>query len=82
MYEANPIALLMEQAGGAATDGKSAILDLAPGALHERCPLIFGAAEEVRRVSAAYAAPQAQRLPLFNRRSLFRDSPAVAERQA
>jgi fructose-1,6-bisphosphatase I len=82
VYEANPIALLMEQAGGAASDGTSPILDLVPADLHQRCPLIFGAADEVARIAAAYAAPRAQASPLFNRRSLFRNADSVAERRA
>jgi fructose-1,6-bisphosphatase I len=82
IYEANPIAMLMEQAGGAATDGKTPILDLLPTELHQRCPLVFGAAEEVRRVAAAYAAPRGQGSPLFNRRSLFRNSDVIAEMRA
>jgi len=82
IYEANPIALLMEQADAAATDGKSAILDLVPTELHQRCPLIFGAADEVARISAAYAAPRLQDSPLFNRRSLFRNSDITAVRRA
>jgi fructose-1,6-bisphosphatase I len=82
VYEANPIALLMEQAGGAATDGRTPILDLTPASLHQRCPLIFGAAEEVGRIEAAYSGPRPQASPLFNRRSLFRDAEPVAERRA
>ena len=80
VYEANPVALLMEQAGAMATDGKTAILDLEPTELHQRCPLVFGSADEVRRVAAAYAAPPAQTLPLFHKRSLFRKT--AAERRA
>ncbi|WP_425101110.1 class 1 fructose-bisphosphatase [Tropicibacter sp. S64] len=49
-YEAFPIAYLMEQAGGAATDGVTPILDLAPAHLHDRVPLVFGSAEEVNTV--------------------------------
>jgi fructose-1,6-bisphosphatase I len=82
VYEANPIALLMEQAGGAASDGQTAILDLIPETLHQRCPLIFGAAEEVSRIAAAYSGPRLQASPLFNRRSLFRNAEPVAERRA
>jgi fructose-1,6-bisphosphatase I len=47
MYEANPIALLAEQAGGLATDGTGNILDLTPTGLHQRTPLIVGSKEEV-----------------------------------
>ncbi|HNQ22726.1 MAG TPA: class 1 fructose-bisphosphatase [Phycisphaerae bacterium] len=50
MYEANPMAFLAEQAGGAATDGKQRILDKAPKALHERTPLVIGSKAEVDRV--------------------------------
>lgn len=49
-YEAFPIAFLMEQAGGAATDGTTPILDLTPAHLHDRVPLIFGSASEVATV--------------------------------
>jgi fructose-1,6-bisphosphatase I len=82
IYEANPIALLMERAGGAATDGRSAILDIVPTALHQRCPLIFGAGDEVARVAAAYAAPRVQDSPLFNRRSLFRNDDTTVKQRA
>ena len=41
-YEAKPMALLAEQAGGAATDGKNDILDIIPRQLHERVPLVIG----------------------------------------
>jgi fructose-1,6-bisphosphatase I len=47
LYEAAPIAFLCEQAGGAATDGKEAILDRVPKGLHEFVPLVFGARDEV-----------------------------------
>jgi fructose-1,6-bisphosphatase I len=46
-YEAFPIAFLIEQAGGAATDGRTPILDLVPDHPHARVPLIFGARAEV-----------------------------------
>ena len=50
VYEANPIALLVEQAGGLATDGVNPILSVVPKTLHERSPLIFGSSAEVREV--------------------------------
>lgn len=50
-YEAFPIAYLIEQAGGAATDGRNAILDLTPAHLHDRVPLIFGSRGEVAVLS-------------------------------
>ncbi|MBK8228742.1 MAG: class 1 fructose-bisphosphatase [Flavobacteriales bacterium] len=42
LYEANPLAYLVEQAGGAATNGTTRILDLKPTGLHQRCPLFIG----------------------------------------
>jgi len=50
MYEANPMAFLAEQAGGAATDGQTRILEKEPQALHQRTPLIIGSKAEVDRV--------------------------------
>ena len=47
VYEANPIALLVEAAGGKAVDGKNSILDLLPESLHARVPFIFGSTNEV-----------------------------------
>ena len=52
MYEANPMSFLIEQAGGAATNGHQRILDLVPGRLHERVSVILGAKNEVERVTA------------------------------
>lgn len=51
VYEACPIAFLIEQAGGAATDGVNPILDRVPQAPHENTPLIFGAADEVATIA-------------------------------
>ncbi len=42
LYEANPLAMIVEQAGGMATDGANRILDLKPTELHQRCPLYIG----------------------------------------
>ena len=42
LYEANPLAMIAEQAGGVATDGATRILDLKPTELHQRCPLFIG----------------------------------------
>jgi fructose-1,6-bisphosphatase I len=47
MYEANPIAFLAEQAGGAAIDGKERILAIPPSSLHQRTPLIVGSRSEI-----------------------------------
>ena len=51
MYEANPMAWLIEQAGGAATNGKERILDIQPTKLHERVSVILGSKNEVERVT-------------------------------
>ena len=47
LYEANPLAYIAEQAGGAATDGEQPILDLEPQDLHQRVPLFIGSREDV-----------------------------------
>ena len=54
MYEGNPMALLVEQAGGkATTDGVQRILDVEPTQLHQRIPIVLGSANEVDQVAAA-----------------------------
>ncbi len=52
MYEANPMGWLVEQAGGAATNGRQPILDIQPQQLHERVSVILGSKNEVERVTA------------------------------
>jgi fructose-1,6-bisphosphatase I len=52
LYEANPMSFLVEQAGGAATNGLQRILDVQPAALHERVAVFLGSKEEVERVTA------------------------------
>jgi len=52
VYEAVPIAFLIERAGGLATDGLTPILDRQPRALHEKTPLVFGARDEVVTIAA------------------------------
>ncbi|MEY4977217.1 MAG: hypothetical protein RIQ97_2412 [Pseudomonadota bacterium] len=56
MYEANPMGWLIEQAGGAATNGHQRILDLQPSQLHERVSVILGSRHEVERVTAYHQA--------------------------
>jgi len=51
MYEANPMAFIVEQAGGMATDGKHRILDIKPEKLHQRVPVILGSRDEVAVVT-------------------------------
>lgn len=55
MYEANPMAFIVEQAGGAATNGHQRILDIQPEALHQRVGVILGSKNEVERVTAYHA---------------------------
>jgi len=55
MYEANPMSWLIEQAGGAATNGKQRILDIQPTKLHERVSVILGSKNEVERVTAYHS---------------------------
>ncbi|MDR2128846.1 MAG: class 1 fructose-bisphosphatase [Burkholderiaceae bacterium] len=52
MYEANPMAWLIEQAGGGATNARQRILDVQPASLHERTSVILGSKNEVERVTA------------------------------
>jgi fructose-1,6-bisphosphatase I len=47
MYEANPLAMIIEQAGGRASDGKNRILEIVPQSLHQRTPLFVGSEEDV-----------------------------------
>lgn len=77
MYEANPIAMLVEQAGGAATTGRERLLDVTPQRLHQRVPVILGSRGEVERIERYHAEFDAGTdkpfvSPLFNERSLFR----------
>ena len=51
MYEANPMSFIVEQAGGAATDGRQRILDIQPTALHQRIGVVLGSKNEVERVT-------------------------------
>ena len=55
LYEANPMAFLIEAAGGSATTGRQRLLDVVPTGIHQRVPVILGSAEEVARVEAWYA---------------------------
>ncbi len=55
MYEANPMSFIVEQAGGAATNGRERILDIRPQALHQRIGVILGSKNEVDRVARYHA---------------------------
>ncbi|MBS0124022.1 class 1 fructose-bisphosphatase [Aestuariicoccus sp. KMU-90] len=72
VYECHPIAYLVEQAGGAATDGERPILDIAPDSLHARTPFVFGTADKVARVATYHDLPAQEVSALFGNRGLFR----------
>jgi fructose-1,6-bisphosphatase I len=72
VYECAPIAFLIEQAGGKATDGCDAVMDQEANSLHARIPLIFGSAEKVDRVAAYHDLPDQEISALFGQRGLFR----------
>ena len=55
MYEANPMAMIVEQAGGAATDGMKRIMEISPTKLHQRVPVYLGSKEEVELVTRYHA---------------------------
>lgn len=77
LYEASPMAFLVEQAGGAASTGRTRLLDVVPEDIHQRVPVILGSREEVERLVAYHADENFEReakfdTPLFHSRSLFR----------
>ena len=73
LYEANPIGMLIEQAGGKATTGHRRILEVKPESLHQRIGFIFGSSEEVSRIEAYHAEEPLDtfKSPLFGKRGLF-----------
>lgn len=78
MYEANPIALLVEQAGGRASTGRQRLLDEVPQSPHQRIPVILGSRQEIERIDAYHQAfdegtDKPYESPLFARRSLYRE---------
>jgi len=76
LYEADPMAMIVEQAGGGASWGRGRVLDIVPTDLHQRVPLILGCKSEVERIEL-YHLEHEQGLdkiyssPLFKERSLF-----------
>ena len=74
LWQANPIAFLIEQAGGAAIDGFDRILDIAPRSIDARTPLIFGSKDKVERIAGYYREDDApaSAFPLFRKRGLLR----------
>lgn len=73
VYECAPIAMLVEQAGGEATDGSDRLLDQSVKTLHARTPLVFGTSDKVRRVATYHDLPDNETSALFRERGLFRD---------
>ena len=73
LYEANPMAFIVEQAGGLASTGRERILDMLPKTLHQRVPVILGSKNEVERLVSYHqdTAPEEFKSPLFNVRNLF-----------
>ena len=75
LYEANPIGMVMEQAGGRASTGREPMLQVQPKSLHQRIGLVFGSRHEVERIERYHAEPTTHpddHTPLFAERSLFR----------
>jgi fructose-1,6-bisphosphatase I len=66
-YEANPLAFIVEQAGGAATNGESRILDIEPNDLHQRTPLFIGSKGDVDIATSMIGKPVAEEIPLAAR---------------
>lgn len=76
LYEANPMAMIVEQAGGAASTGSERILEVQPAELHQRVPVILGSRDEVQRIARYHreneeGSDRPYTSPLFNSRSLF-----------
>ena len=75
MYEANPMALIVERAGGKASTGREPILEVKPNNFHQRAAVIMGAADEVEKIVTYYEKFDSGELefdsPLFRERSLF-----------
>ena len=75
VYEAHPMAFIIEQAGGGASTGRSRVLEMVPTSLHQRCPLIMGSINNVQRLERMHIGPDValeQNAPLFGHRGLFR----------
>ncbi len=74
LYEVNPIAFIVEQAGGAGTTGTKRLLEIEPDGIHQRTPMIFGSRREITRVERYFEQTRmyAERSQLFNKRGLFR----------
>lgn len=72
LFEAAPLAWLIERAGGAATNGCTPLLDLVPDALQHQVPAVWGSRDEVERITAYHTdASENVTSQLFRTRSLF-----------
>lgn len=79
LYEASPMAMIVEQAGGLGSTGRARLIDVVPREIHERVPVILGSRAEVERLVAYHRDHDEGRdrpytSPLFNVRSLLRES--------
>ncbi len=72
VYECAPIAFLIEQAGGSATDGVEPIMDQSAQSLHARTPFVFGSKSKVEKITTYNDLPQNETAALFGKRGLFR----------
>lgn len=73
LFEANPLAFLVEQAGGLASTGRGRLLDVEPDSLQQRSALVFGSSDEVSRIETYHREENVEtyRSPLFGERGLF-----------
>jgi fructose-1,6-bisphosphatase I/sedoheptulose-1,7-bisphosphatase len=74
LYEANPIAFIVEQAAGRASSGRERVLEIGPEELHQRIGFIFGSRDEVERIEEYHRNHNLREFeaPLFGMRGLFR----------
>ncbi len=77
LTEANPISMIVEQAGGAASTGRLPVMDVQPEGLHQHVPLILGSRADVERLQGYHQSydrgePMVFQSPLFKQRSIFR----------
>jgi fructose-1,6-bisphosphatase I len=75
MYEANPMSLLVEQAGGASTNGRERIMELMPTQLHQRVPVFLGSRDEVGYATRCHHDHDAA--PVVDPSSVVHAPPAV-----
>ena len=61
LYEGNPMAFIIEQAGGIATNGRSSILDIQPDTIHQRSPIFLGSRDDVNELIECFEKYDAER---------------------